>query len=547
MTSVTTRLEDTIRQTMARSRVAGLAIALVKGGELVAAEAYGVTHVETGEKVAPDTQFSIMSVTKTIVSTAVMQLRDRGLFSLDDPVNRHLAPIKIANEWEAESPVTTRQLLTHTGGLPVGLYMSPAKLPLAEFVNTVAKTTYRPGTDMIYANWGFDAAGVLIEKLSGRPIGDYLRENIFAPLGMAATIFANPDEGDPRAFGHFSSAIDDVLRTLPLPEWQTIGVSPAGGCWSNVLDLSRFLIAHLTGGGGILDAKAVAEMHQLQARQGSSESGQGIGFRVTRANGRQTICHGGDGSGFTAFIAAQPDAGVGVAMLMNTGGMQAARSIIGNTALASLAEPDHRTFSVGHPPQADSPDVAPGLYKSTFWDMEFESRPPALIATDGLVLNDGPATSELRATSASTFDAEGGVFHGYEVALEGDRVYGGLYPFTFVRAGDLPEPQVIDETAELIGDWKGFVTTPIGPIALSLHVSSDSAATASTPFAQNVATENARATSGRVEGEFTITVPLAGEMRLFLRLAAIGGKLTGHAHGRSGFGENAFPTELDRA
>ena len=49
-----------------------------------------------------------MSVTKTIVSTAVMQLRDRGLFSLDDPVNQHIAPVKIANEWEAESPVTTR-------------------------------------------------------------------------------------------------------------------------------------------------------------------------------------------------------------------------------------------------------------------------------------------------------------------------------------------------------------------------------------------------------------------------------------------------------
>ena len=199
-------------------------------------------------------------------------------------------------------------MLTHTGGLPVGLYMSPAKLPLAEFVNTVAKTTYRPGTDMIYANWGFDAAGVLIEKMSGRPVGDYLRENIFAPLGMDATIFANPEDGDPRAFGHYSSAIDDVLRTLPLPEWPTIPVSPAGGCWSNVLDLSKFLIAHLTGGGGILDAKSVAEMHRLHARQGSSEQGQGIGFRVTRANGRHTICHGGDGSGFTAFIAAQPEA-----------------------------------------------------------------------------------------------------------------------------------------------------------------------------------------------------------------------------------------------
>jgi CubicO group peptidase (beta-lactamase class C family) len=545
MSSVATRLEQKIRDTRARSRVAGLAIALVKDGELAVAEGYGVENIETGNKVRPDTLFSIMSVTKTIVSTAVMQLRDRGLFSLDDPLNQHLAPIKIANEWEAESPVTTRQLLTHTGGLPVGIYMSPAKLPLAEFVSTVAKTSHRPGTQMIYANWGFDAAGVLIEKMSGVTVGEYLHENIFAPLGMDATIFANPEDGNPCAFGHYSSAIDDVLRTLPLPDWPTTTVSPAGGCWSNVLDLSRFLIAHLAGGGGILDARSVTEMHQLHARQGSSEQGQGIGFRVTRANGRHTICHGGDGGGFTAFIAAQPDAGVGVAMLMNTGGMQAARSIIGNTALASLAEPERRVIPVG---QGPSPDIPPGVYKSTFWDIELESRPPALVATAGLVLNDGPATSALQPTGESTFDAEGGIFHGFEVAVEGDRVYGGLYPFTFVRAGDLPAPQVIDETAELIGDWKGFVTTPIGPIALTLSISGDAtAATASTPFGQNVAMENARAASGRVEGEFTITVPVAGEMRLFLRLAAIDGKLTGWAYGRSGFGETAFPTQLERA
>lgn len=542
MSSVTTRLDETIRETMTRSRVAGLAIALVKDGELVAAEGYGVTNIETGEKMQPDTLFSIMSVTKTIVSTAVMQLRDRGLFSLDDPVNQHIAPVQIANEWEAESPVTTRQMLTHTGGLPVGIYMSPAKPPLAEYVNTVAKTTYRPGTDMIYTNWGFDAAGVLIEKMSGLTVSDYLHESIFAPLGMDATIFANPEDGDPRAYGHFSSALDDVLRILPLPERATITVSPAGGCWSNVLDLSRFLIAHLTGGGGILDAKSVDEMHQMHARQGNSESGQGIGFRVTRANGRRTICHGGDGGGFTAFIAAQPESGVGVAMLMNTGGMQAARSIIGNTALALLA-PGH---PVGHGPEPTSPE--PGVYRSTFWDIDLESRPPDLIATAGLVLNDGPATSELRPTSDSTFDAEGGMFHGYEVAVEGERVYGGLYPFTFVRSGELPAPQVIDEAAELTGDWKGFVTTPIGPIALTLSISSDATtATASTPFGQNVAMEDARAASGRVEGEFTITVPVAGEMRLFLRLAAIDGKLTGWAHGRSGFGETAFASELSRA
>lgn len=541
MTTLTTRLEETIRENMERSRVAGLAIALIKDGEIVAAEGYGVANVETGEKIAPDTRFSIMSVTKTIVSTAVMQLRDLGLLPLDDPVTMYLSPARITNEWEAESPVTTRQLLTHTGGLPVGMLPTFGKTTLAQFVSTNAKTTYRPGTDMIYANWGFDAAGVLIENLSGKPFGDYLRDAIFEPLGMTASALGNPADGDPRAHGHYRSAIDEVLRTLPVPDWPTVPESPAGGVWSNVLDLSRFLIAHLTGGGGILDAKSVAEMHQLHARQGSSASGQGIGFRVTNVNGYHTILHGGDGSGFTAFIAAHPEEGVGVAMLMNTGGMQAARSIIGTTALASLAEPVRRTLG-------DTASVPPGVYKSTFWEIELEARDDKLVPTVGLVMSENPTPSTLHPITPGTFEAEDGMFHGFEVTLEGDQIYGGLYPFTFTRSGDLPgDPPPIDEDTELVGTWSGHVTTPMGPIPLTLRITSDSALTADTPFAQNVAASNVRATAGRVEGEFTINSPV-GEMQLFLRLQAIDGKLTGKTYGRSSlFGESPFATELARA
>jgi len=541
MTTLTSRLEETIRENMERSRVAGLAIAVVKDGELVAAEGYGVAKIETGEKIAPDTRFSIMSVTKTIVATAVMQLRDRGLLSLDEPANQYLAPTKITNQWESESPVTARQLLTHTGGLPVGMMPPPGKRTLAEFVDIAATTTYRPGTDMIYANWGFDAAGVLIENLSGKPIGDYLRDEIFEPLVMTASSLGNPAEDELHASGHYRSAIDEVLRTLPMPDWPTIPESPAGGVWSNVLDLSKLLIAHLTGGGEILDAKSVAEMHDLHARQGSSESGQGIGFRVTRVNGRHTILHGGDGSGFTAFIAAHPEEGVGVAMLMNTGGMQAARSIIGTTALASLAEPERRTLG-------DTGTIPTGVYPSSFWDIELEARDDKLFPTKGLVMSEDPSPSILHPVTPGTFEAQGGMFHGFELTVEDEHIYGGVYPFTFTRSGDLPGlPPPVDENAELIGTWKGSVTTPMGAIPTTLCVTSDSAVTADNPFAQNIAVQNAHAKSGRVEGEFTITVPVVGEMQMFLRLEARSGKLTGKTYGRSFYGETPFVTELERA
>jgi CubicO group peptidase (beta-lactamase class C family) len=541
MTTVTTHLDHTIREQMERSRVAGLAIALVKDGELVAAEGYGVANVETGEKITPDTRFSIMSVTKTIVSTAVMKLHEIGLLPLDDAANHYLAPAHITNQWETESPVTTRQLLTHTAGLPVGMLGVLDKMSLSDFVSLSAKTTYRPGTDMIYANYGFVAAGVLIENLSGEPVDEYLRDAIFTPLGMTASALSNPAEGEPRAYGHYRSALDEKLRILPLPEWSTTTASPAGGVWSNVFDLSKFLIAHLTGGGSVIDAKSVAEMHEMNARQGSSESGQGIGFRVTNVNGRHTILHGGDGSGFTAFIAAHPAEGVGVAMLMNTGGMQAARSIIGTTALASLAEPVRRTLG-------DAAGIPSGVYKSSFWEIECEARHDELVPTVGLVMSEDATPSILHPITPGTFEAEGGMFHGFEVASEDDHLYGGIYPFTFTRADDLPDdPPDIDEDAELIGNWSGHVVTPMGPLVLTLHITSDSALTADTPFAQNVAASNVRAAEGRVQGEFNITVPMFGELQLFLRLEARGGKLTGNTYGRGQFGESPLATSLEPA
>jgi CubicO group peptidase (beta-lactamase class C family) len=543
MSSVTTRLEETICETMDRSRVAGLAIALVKGGELVAAEGYGVTNIDAGGTVQPDTRFSVQSVTKTIVSTAVIQLRDRGLMSLDEPVNQYLAPAKIANEWEAESPVTTRGLLTHTAGFPVGLPV-PGNQPIADFVTQFARTTYRPGTDMIYANIGFDIAGVLIERLSGRPVDDYLREAIFERLGMTSSALVNPADGEPRAHGHYRSGVDDVLRTLPLPDWPPHR-APSGGVWSNVFDLAKFLVGHLSpyvgrgSGPDFLSPASITEMHRIHARQGNSESGQGIGFRVTKVNGRATICHGGDGSGFTAFIAAHPDEGVGVAMLMNTGGMQAARSIIGNAALASLAEPERRTFG-------GATTVLPGLYKSTYWEIELEVREDTLTATSGLVVSEDAEQSRLTPTSPVTVDAEGGIFHGFELTFEGERICGGVYPFTFVRSGNLPgPPPPIDTQADLIGEWSGALMTPLGPIKTTLHITAG-ALTASTPFGQNIAVENARAKSGRVEGEFTVASPV-GEMALFLRLEARGGKLVGTTYGRASFGETPFATELERA
>ena len=537
MTLATTQLEDTIGAEMERSGLTGLAIALIKQGDIVWSNAYGTANVDTGEVLTTEMPFSIMSVTKTMISTALMQLRDEGHFQLDDPANQYLAPTRISNDFEAESPVTIRQLMTHTSGLPVlSVEGRPGKISLDEYVNQFARTTHRPGTEIVYANSAFVAMGVLIERFSGMGVDEYLRARIFEPLGMASARLANPEHGDEHATGHYRSFVDGKVRTLPLPEWSTIPNSPAGGVWSTVEDVAKFVAAHLSNGGPILSRETTAEMHDLHVRQGSSPSGQGLGWRVTRSNGHKLICHGGDGGGFTAFAGAYPEAGVGVVLLINTGAMQIARAVIGNTALEAVLGNERKSLAVTQP-------LPQGTYKSTFWDIVVEAREDALVATEGLVL--------LGETDETTIDdgneAHGGILHGFEVTTEGDRFFGGVYPFTFVRTGDLPSPQRIDEQADLTGTWRGTSTTPMGPLAVTITLASETAGTIDTPFAQGLALSDCVAEKGRLAGEFAMQVPGVGNTQMFLRLECRSGRLIGKTHARSDFGEIAMQTDLERA
>lgn len=541
MTPATHALEETIRNEMQRNRIPGAAIALIRGDEVVFAEGYGLAAADGGKPVTPETRFAIMSVTKTIVVSAMMQLRDAGHFHLDDPANKHLAPAStITNQWEAESPVTIRQLMTHSGGLPVAVAAGAAqKLSLAEHVKAFARTTHRPGAEIIYANTAFDAMGVMIENWSAKRVDDYLQDHIFQPLCMTSTVLANPADGEPHATGHYLSAVDGALHPLPLPEWPTIPASPAGGCWSSVLDVARFVIAHLNGGASILDADTVAEMHDLHFRQ-SEGNGQGLGFRVTCANGRKLICHGGDGAGFTAFAAIHPEERVGVVLLQNADGMQTARSVIGNTALQALTGEGRRSFASAQP-------IPAGTYKSTFWDISIECSPRGLVATEGLVLLGETDETTLQETPSGSLEASGGLLHGFEVTCEGDRFFGGVYPFTFVRAGDLVQPQPIDETADLAGSWRGTTHTPMGPLAISVKVTSETTGNIDTPFQQEMQLAECAATRGRLSGQFSMQVPGVGQTQMFLRLECRGGRLAGRTYARTEFGEFAMQTALERA
>jgi hypothetical protein len=197
-----------------------------------------------------------------------------------------------------------------------------------------------------------------------------------------------------------------------------------------------------------------------------------------------------------------------------------------------------------------------GAYESTYWniaaDLSVDGGIPAVTVTGGRVVADAGEVTHFTALGGGGFRAEGGMFHGFEVALEdreGGPVFaGGLYPFTFKRTGEMEPKEVLtpDEPAELVGHWRGTAVTPLGPLMLEFEVSDGSRATVSTPFVRNVVLEECEAAGGRLSGRFPMTVPAVGDIIVLPWLVLSGGKLRGTVYAWGVFGESEFPAELEK-
>lgn len=207
-----------------QNKIAGIVTLLARRGKVVHFEQVGWQDREAGQPVKADTIFRIYSMTKPVICTALMMLYERNLFKLTDPVARFIPGFGSVKVLESDGaggtklvepcrPVTVRDLLTHTSGLtyhflvdsPVSeLYrqnaiMNDAGLSLQRFVEelTHLPLAYQPGTRFQYS-LGIDVAAALIEILAEQPLGMFLQERFFGPLGMVDTGFYVPPEKQAR-------------------------------------------------------------------------------------------------------------------------------------------------------------------------------------------------------------------------------------------------------------------------------------------------------------------------------------------------------------
>jgi CubicO group peptidase (beta-lactamase class C family) len=344
------RLESFILSKMSSTRIPGLSIAVVKGGEVVYARGFGFRDVERGLAATPRTVYGIGSVTKSFTAIAVLKLVEEGRLSLDDEVSKYV-PLRL----EARGrPIRIHHLLTHSSGIPALAYaeafirsqlgLDGTWLPVAKaedvisFMSDYAEWVHaEPGTRYFYLNEGYVLLGYVVSKVSGMRYEDFVRKYILRPLGMSRTYFeeaevsADPDVATPYIVDREGRY---VRSRFPY------GITADGGLLSNCEDMARYVSMLIgrgeLGGVRILGREYVEAMERKYIDIPSGmfgDDGYGYGLTVTeRFLGRKLVRHSGSVLVYTAFMGYLPDDGVGVVVLANSSGYPL--SLIGMYALA---------------------------------------------------------------------------------------------------------------------------------------------------------------------------------------------------------------------
>jgi CubicO group peptidase (beta-lactamase class C family) len=328
-------LRDCIAAALRRWPSAGVAVAVVRGGFPVQYFCHGVADVASGRPVGEGTVFRIGSLTKTVTAVAVMQLCEQGLVDLDAPANDYLRAVQLVPASAGFGPATVRHLLTHTAGVGFwrrhsDLLLHPgagsgvtarAVVPLPEYYRGGLTVDVEPGTRWVYSNHGFAVLGQIVEDVSGEPFDQYLRGHIFGPLGMDSTGLVLSEQL--RA----GLATGYTLRRRGLrPVTPREVPSPAGGgLYSTPADMAGYLVALLHGGGNehgrVLTADGVRTLFRPHFQPDPRVAGMALGFEPRTERGRVLICKGGTINGFLSALEMEPEAGAGVVVLTNTGGL----------------------------------------------------------------------------------------------------------------------------------------------------------------------------------------------------------------------------------
>ena len=327
-------VDSIMRAFVAERRVPGYAYGIVVDGQLVHVVADGIRDTRTRARVDTATVFRIASMSKSFAALSILQLRDEGKLSLDEPAERYVPELATLRDATSDAPrITVRHLLTHSAGFPEDNPWGDQQLDATEDAFSAMMRggipfSTAPGTSYEYSNFGFAILGRIVANVSGVPYAQYLRERILLPLGMTSTTLESGDV-DPAKLAYGYRLQDGEWLLEPALPDGAFGVM--GGMLTTPADLAKWV-------GFMLDAwparsgeetgpvrrSSVREMQQVHRFAGASADarsetlalnagGYGYGLRVAQnCDFRVAVSHTGGLPGYGSIMKWLPEHGVGI-------------------------------------------------------------------------------------------------------------------------------------------------------------------------------------------------------------------------------------------
>lgn len=340
----TAKLEAYLNRLVASGNPPGLSVVVVRDGEVVYKNAFGLADGPRNIKATPDTVYHWWSMTKIPTAVAVMKLQEQDKLNVDDLVTKHLPWFEVKYPSTASDPLTVRHLLQHSSGLPDTV---PAMVGWVHYDNTTPNQTevvkkylpefnslkFEPGAQAIYSNLNYMVLGAIIEAASGQTYESFIAQNILQPLGMAQTSFVySSTMAEQAAAGsqpvvHFYTPLLPTLldsRALIRERdgnllWMNrfyIEATPSTGLIGPASDVAKFMMMYLNHG-TLNEAQVLSPESVSTLTETSPIDGRGLGWYIGESNGERYLEHMGGGAGFASTMRLYPEAGIGIAILAN--------------------------------------------------------------------------------------------------------------------------------------------------------------------------------------------------------------------------------------
>ena len=511
----------------------GSSLSLVDGDKIVWSRGFGYSNVDEKINASPTTVYRCASVTKPVVTVGLLQLMERGEFTLDDEVNRHL-DIKI-RDIKGEQP-TIRDLLTHQSGMPTRVppifSMEEETLTMRNYIESAARSVRPRGEKWAYCNTAYMIVGYLIELFTGRTYDDYVTENVLNPLGMNSSTFTLTSEIDSNLAQGYKRAGGPENPLIPVPPYilGTVPEDPAGSLYSTVLDLANFLIMNMNGGvfdgKRILEEETINEMQKLQSPSGRSRSGMGLTWFYTIHDDHILLNHTGGLPDFTNNVCFYPKEGIGVCWLSNLQDGSGWRPPSPTVLRIALGE---------NPPIVpEAIQTIPENWDSISGIYGDELKKTVIKPQNGFMLMDDKLL--LERINDSIYRVHGPSHDGDELTFEFDDE-GNVTQFclgTTVMPKYLPPSWSVDESVELIGRWVGEYYDSTGFHRLELDIKGPSSGSVKIPSGEKLELSDLSAEKGKVVGSFKYLIPeeyarwgTIKEAEVKIELTATEGRLKG--------------------